>query len=145
MRTVVGVVVVSGFLFFSSAVVADELKDSKPAAPAAESAGKTAPRLIVARDPETGKLRPATAKEIEALRAAGAGLKPVFATGARTTTVETLPSGRKRAQLGPEYFRYSVVRKNADGTLSEECVPASKVDEALKAPAPAAKPAAEEK
>ena len=151
MRTVVGVVVVSGFLFFSSAVFADELKDSKdpkdskPTAPAAENAGKTAPRMIVVRDPDTGRLRAATAKEIEALRAAGAGLKPAFATGARTTTVETLPSGRKRAQLGPEYFRYSVVRKNADGTLSEECVPASKVDEALKAPAPAAKPAAEEK
>ncbi len=146
-----GLVVLAGALFASTGALAGDTKETVPAcdAPkspaAAEPAGKTAPRMIVVRDPDTGKLRAPTAKEIEALRAAGAAIKPAFSKGVRTTTVETLPSGRRRAQLGPEYFRYSVVRKNADGTLSEECVPASKVGEALKAPAPAAKPAAEEK
>lgn len=155
MKAAVGVVVVSGSLFLSSAAFAEEPKDPKEpkepkaSAPAAESAGKAAPRMIVVKDPDTGQLRAATAKEIEALRAAS--IKPALATAAPATTVETLPSGRKRALLGPEYSRYSVVRKNPDGSLSSDCVPGSKLDEAVSAPAsttkpaPAAKPAAEEK
>ncbi len=150
MRAAAGIAVASGFLILSSVAFAEEskeAKDAKATAPPAESAGKAAPRMIVVRDADTGQLRAATAKEIEALRAAG--LKPGLARSAPATTVETLPSGRVRAQLGPEYFRYSIVRKNPDGTLSEECLPAPKVDAALNAPAakpaPAAKSAAEEK
>ena len=150
MKSGVGIAAVSGFLFLSSPALAEEPKDPKDpkaTAPAAEGAGKAAPRMIVVRDPDTGLLRAATAKEIEALRAAG--IKPGLAKSAPATTVETLPSGRVRAQLGPEYFRYSVVRRNPDGTLSEECVPAAKLDAAVSAPttkpAPAAKPVAEEK
>ena len=152
-RSATGIVVVAAALIASPGALAGDVTEAAPAgdveksAAAGEPAGKVAPRMMVAKDPETGKLRPATAKEIEALRAAG--IKPSLAKSAPATTVETLPSGRKRAQIGPEYFRYSVVRKNPDGTFSEECVPAAKVDAALNAPAaipaPAAKPAAEEK
>jgi len=148
MKSVMGRLVLAGALVASTGALAEDTTPAAPAcdtskpATAAESAGKAAPRLIVVKDPATGRFRAATAKEMEALRAAG--INPALAKGApsRLTTVETLPSGRKRAQLGSEYFQYSVVRKNPDGTFSEECVPASKVDEALKTPAPAAKPAA---
>ena len=143
MKTVIAVVVASGSMFLASIAFAEEPRDPKePRALRTETAGKTAPRMIVVRDPDTGQLRAPTAKEIEALRAAR--VAPALATAATatpSTTVETLPSGRIRAQLGPEYFRYSVVRKNPDGSLSSDCVPASKVDEAMNASAPAAKPA----
>lgn len=145
MKTVIAVVVASGSMFLASIAFAEELRDPKEPkvrAPQAETAGRTAPQMIVVRDPDTGQLRAPTAKEIEALSAAR--VKPALATAATatpSTTVETLPSGRIRAQLGPEYFRYSVVRKNPDGSLSSDCVPASKVDEAVNASAPAAKPA----
>lgn len=145
-RTAFGVVVL-GSLVLSSAAFAEEPgnpKDSKePTMPAAESAGKTAPRMIVVQDPETGQLRAATTKEIEALKAVAPA--PKLAVTGEPTSVEKLLSGRVRAKLGPEYMRYSVVRKNPDGSLSSVCVPASKVDEVVKAPVPAAKPAAEER
>jgi hypothetical protein len=143
MKSAVGIVVVSGVLFFSPAAFAEEPKGS---APPAESAGKAAPRMVVVKDPETGQLRAASAAEIEALKAASsASPSPKLAVSGKTTTVERLLSGRVRARLGPEYMRYSVVRKNPDGTLSSDCVPGSKVDGAVNASAPAAKPAAEEK
>jgi hypothetical protein len=140
MKSAVGIVVVSWVLLLSSPTFAEE---PKGAAPPAESAGKAAPRMVVVKDPETGQLRAATAAEIEALRASAPAAK--FAVSGEPTTVEKLLSGRVRARLGPEYMRYSVVRKNADGTLSSDCVPGSKVDGAVNASAPAAKPAAEEK
>ena len=146
MKSAVGIVVVSGVLVFLSPAFAEE---PKGAAPPAESAGKAAPRMIVVKDPETGQLRAATAAEIEALKASAPA--PKLAVSGEATTVERLPSGRVRARLGPEYMRYSVVRKNPDGSLSSDCVPGSKVEEAVKAPAQtarpasAAKPAAEEK
>jgi hypothetical protein len=153
MKTAAGVLMVSGCLFFSSAAFAEEpkepkeQKEQKVAAPAGESAGKTAPRMIVVKDPETGQLRAPTAAEIEALKTAAPA--PKLAVSGQATTVEKLLSGRVRATLGPEYMRYSVVRKNPDGSLSEECVTPANLDAAVYAPAtkasPAAKPATEEK
>lgn len=140
MKSAVGVVVFSGVLILSSAAFAEEPKAPQPAA---ESAGKAAPRMVVVKDPETGQLRAPTSKELEALRKASP--KQAFATAGEPTSVEKLASGRVRARLGPEYLRYSVVRKNPDGTFSSDCVPASKVDGVLHASPPAAKNAAEEK
>ncbi|MFI5180624.1 MAG: post-PEP-CTERM-1 domain-containing protein [Thermoanaerobaculia bacterium] len=143
-RSATGIVVVAAALIASTGALAGDAKETapagdatKPAAPTPESAGKTAPQMIVVKDPQTGELRAPTAAEVEALAAATPA--PKLATSGATTTVEKLLSGRVRAKLGPEYMRYSVVRKNPDGTLSFDCVPESKVDGALKASAPAAK------
>ncbi|MFI5180850.1 MAG: post-PEP-CTERM-1 domain-containing protein [Thermoanaerobaculia bacterium] len=140
MKATVGVLVVSGVLVLSSPAFGEEPKST---APAAESAGKAAPRMIIVKDPVTGELRAPTAQEIEALRSASP--TPKLSVGGQPTSVEKLLSGRVRARLGPEYMRFSVVRKNPDGTISTDCVPGSKVDGALSASAPAAKSAAEEK
>jgi len=51
------------------------------------------------------------------------------------TVVETLPDGRKRARLGPEYFRWSVVKVNADGSLTFDCLPMKGIANAPATPA----------
>ncbi len=140
MKAAAGIVVVAGVLFLSPTAFAEEAKST---APAVESAGKAAPRMVVVKDPQTGELRAPTAQEIEALKAVSPA--PKLSVSGQATTVEKLLSGRVRAKLGPEYMRYSVVRRNPDGKLSEQCVPGSKLDGALNASAPAAKPVAEEK
>jgi hypothetical protein len=143
MKAAIGIVVVSGVLAFSPAAFGEE---PKAAAPPAGSAGKTAPAMIVVADPDTGQLRAATAAEIEALKAASPATPAAkAAVSGKTTVVERFASGRVRAKLGPEFMRYSVVRVNPDGTLASDCVPEAKVDAAMKASAPAAKIAAEEK
>ena len=132
MRAAVGFVVAAWVIGLSLPGMAEEQK----AAPAPESAGKAAPQMIVVKDPQTGELRAPTAAEAAALKALPAA-KPAPKAGVagQKTTVEKLLSGRVRAKLGPEYMRYSVVTKNPDGSLSYDCVPESKVEGALKAPA----------
>jgi len=150
MRSVFGVFVVTGALFVSSPARAEDGKGAAPAGDAASAARQSAspreaPKVIVAVDPVTGELRPPTAAERKSLEA---GAVKAFVRIAEPTRVETLPDGRVRARLGPEYFRYSVARVAPDGALSSECVSAGKVETALAAaapPAPASKPAAEEK
>ena len=117
-------------------------EDPPGAAAVNPESGKAAPQMIVVKDPQTGELRAPTAAEIAALKAAAASQPaPKASVAGQTTTVEKLLSGRVRAKLGPEYMRYSVVRKNPDGSLAEVCVPAGKVEAALKAPATAVKKA----
>ncbi len=106
--------------------------EASKAEPAAESSGKVAPRMVVTRDRETGQLRPATAEERAAL-AATAGHRALSRAG-EATTVETLPSGRKHARLGPEYIHWSRARINADGTVSTEGAPAKKRQAGAPAP-----------
>ncbi|MGE5344811.1 MAG: post-PEP-CTERM-1 domain-containing protein [Acidithiobacillales bacterium] len=106
--------------------------DASKAAPAPQSSGKVAPRMVVTRDRETGQLRPATAEERAAL-AATAGRRVLGRTG-EATVVETLPSGRKHARLGPEYIHWSHARVNADGTVSYDGVPAKKPQAGAAAP-----------
>lgn len=109
-----------------------------PAAPAPKSAesAPAAPRMVVAIDPATGQLRAPTPEELRALEA---GSSRAFAREGEATIVETLPDGRKRARLGPEYFRWSVVKVNPDGSLTFDCIPMKGVSN------PPATPAAQEK
>jgi len=140
MRSGFGILAVTGALLMSSPVRA---ADEKSAAPvddkqkvAAESpSGPGAAHLMVARDPVTGELRAPTAAEREALKAIA---KKALSRVGEPTLVETLPDGRVRARLGPEHARFSVVRRNPDGTLSSDCVAAGKVDAAASAAVPAA-------
>ena len=74
---------------------------------------------IVARDPETGKLRAATAEEAQALRGARA---EHLRNGPVTSATHGHWSGAHGARLTDEFMNYSVVVRTADGKLVELCV-----------------------
>lgn len=118
-------------------------KDSAKKAPAAETPRPAEPAgssLTVARDPETGALRPLTPVEARQLlgRRRLAAVEP---------QVVFLPDGTKMMRLGPDQASLSVVRRNPDGTLTSACVHGP--DEARAfleaAPAPARAPVTREK
>ncbi len=75
---------------------------------------------VVARDPATGQLRPATAEEAKALRAARAA--HLRAGGSVTSATHTHWSGARGARLTEDFMSYSVVVRTADGKLVELCV-----------------------
>jgi hypothetical protein len=140
MRSGFGILAVTGALLLSSPVRAEDEKsaapvDDKPKVAAESPSGPGTAHLMVARDPVTGELRAPTAAEREALKAIA---KKALSRVGEPTLVETLPDGRVRARLGPEHARFSVVRRNPDGTLSSDCVAAGKVDAAASAAVPAA-------
>jgi hypothetical protein len=66
-------------------------------------------------DPETGQLRMPTPEEL-----IQASLEPEAV--ASPVEVRTLPDGTRVAALGAAAMAHSVVRRNADGTLQEDCV-----------------------
>jgi hypothetical protein len=68
------------------------------------------------KDADTGRLRAPTAVEIQALDA----LTPSVPD--EPVEVSTLANGTTVAKLNPSYMSYSVVQKNADGSLTEQCV-----------------------
>jgi hypothetical protein len=139
MKSIMWSLVVAGAVLLSLAALAGDGKDAAPAtskdAPAGSAAAKAAPAIIVARDPVTGRLRAPTAEERRALMESA---RRSLALVAQPTFVETYPDGSKHAHLGPEFFQWSVVRKNPDGTLTFDCLPTSAVPGALAgSPAPA--------
>jgi hypothetical protein len=139
MKSAMGILIAVGALLLSLPAVAGDGKDAVPAtskdAPAESAAAKAAPAMIVARDPVTGKLRAPTAEERRALIESA---RRSLALVAQPTLVETRPDGSKHARLGPEFFRWSVARRKADGALTFDCLPTSAVPDALAgSPAPA--------
>ena len=90
-----------------------------PAAPEQAAVGASADAQVVARDPATGKLRAATAEEVQLLHRARAaqlrGASPTSATHQHW-------SGARGARLTDEFMSYSVVVRTADGKLVEVCV-----------------------
>ncbi len=100
-------------------------------APAAEQG------MVVVRDAETGKLRAPTPLEARALQprmsaAAAAATPPKVVVG---------PGGRRSVRLGERHMVYSVVTRDSDGKLAEQCVHGPQAaDSALAKPAPATKP-----
>lgn len=91
--------------------------------------------LVVAKDPVTGKLRPATAAEREQLL----GRRPLVSP---TPEIVTLPDGTVMIKLGPADANYVVATQNADGTLSYSCVHGADAARAAVAAAPAPSPSA---
>jgi hypothetical protein len=139
MKSAVGTLLVAGALLFSPRVLAGdgaEETSAKPEAsavaalaePNGEETAPAVPKVIVAIDPRTGRLRAPTPEERRALIEKS---RRSLALVAGRTVVETDPDGRKRAHLGPEFFRWSLVRKNPDGTLSFDCLPTGAVPGAL--------------
>ncbi|WP_332877533.1 post-PEP-CTERM-1 domain-containing protein [Massilia sp. S19_KUP03_FR1] len=85
-------------------------------APPAHAAGQSG--MVVVRDPQTGALRAPTAAESNALLGNSAQQRK-----GPSQQVETVgPGGSRKVQLGKSALVYSVVTKNRDGTLSEQCV-----------------------
>ena len=82
----------------------------------------------VHKDPVTGKIRNATAaeaKELNDLRAADRAAKKAerLATGAPAAGIARLQqNGIVAAYVDEESVSYSVVRRNADGKLEQDCV-----------------------
>jgi len=91
------------------------------AAPAAQAADGAGMRIV--RDPVTGQLRGPTAEEFQAMEAqerkANAG-KPA---AMRSAPVEVRRAdGSVSVMLDESHMSYSMVTRNADGTLTEQCV-----------------------
>jgi len=74
--------------------------------------------MVVVRDAQTGELRAPTAAEAAALQ--GHAAQQRRAPGQHVETVG--PGGSRKVQMGRSALVYSVVTKNADGTLAEQCV-----------------------
>lgn len=141
MKSLLIVLIFAGSLLAPPALARDEKKETPvqanpaatPEAPASKGADSapTAPKVVVAIDPATGELRAPTPEELRALEA---GRSRALAREGRATIVETFPDGRKRARLGPEYFRWSVVKVNADGSLTFDCIPMKGISNVTAAP-----------
>lgn len=90
--------------------------------------------MIAVRDPVTGQLRAPTAEELATLQAKSQVAK---STRARALSSTAEPVGRVNSRgatgfrPGPEHISYSVVTRNADGTLSSACVQGQDKAEAI--------------
>jgi hypothetical protein len=100
----------SGLMTFANVTVVNAAAP-ETSAPVTGTAG-----LRASKDQDTGHLRAPTAVEIQALDAM-TSVEP-------ETPVElsTMENGATMAKLNSAYMSYSVVQKNADGTLAEQCV-----------------------
>jgi hypothetical protein len=92
--------------------------------------------MVVVRDAQTGQLRAPTAAESRALSPAPSASAAM--TAPARPTVVTHPGGSKQVKLGERSLVYSVVTRDADGKLHDQCVQgAAAADKALHASAPA--------
>ena len=92
--------------------------------------------MVVVRDAQTGQLRAPTAAEMRALAPASTASAAMAAPS--QPTVVTHPGGSKQVKLGERSLVYSVVTRDADGKLHDQCVQgAAAADKALHAPASA--------
>lgn len=89
--------------------------------------------LTVAKDPTTGKLRPATAEEMAALQPLKAQARGEGKNGAATLRSEVLANGAVVTTLDTSYDLYNIVSKDADGQLHEACVPGYQLETASQA------------
>jgi hypothetical protein len=86
--------------------------------PASAQDAAPAPGMVVVRDAQTGQLRTPTPAEMRALQPAPsasmrAQAQPSMVTG---------PGGRRSVRLGERHMVYSVVKRDAEGKLGEQCV-----------------------
>lgn len=96
--------------------------------------------MRVFKDPVTGKLRAPTAEEEEALNkqvqadeASKAGRQTRQARAKRMMEIQR-PDGSVKLELDDSYMTYSVATRNADGSISMECVTGDEeADKAVKA------------
>lgn len=98
--------------------------DPKPAQKQVEAVSQSGMRVF--KDPVTGELREPTDAERLALQ------QSLSLSGSETPVqVVRNPDGSLSATLGPAQMSYSVLRKNADGAITMECVTGEKNAAAL--------------
>jgi hypothetical protein len=74
--------------------------------------------MVVVRDAQTGQLRAPTAAEAAALHSKSSLLRQ-----APAQRVESVgPAGSRKVQMGKSALVYSVVTRDGDGKLAEQCV-----------------------
>jgi hypothetical protein len=94
---------------------------------------------IVVRDSATGELRAATAEEALVMQARS-GVAVQRKSVAATPLTRVHPSGARGARLTDEFMSYSVVVRQADGTLATLCFESREEAEAALKAAPVPKP-----
>ena len=80
--------------------------------------------MQIVKDPVTGQLRAPTAEEFQAMQEQEAkekASKPAAAAAAPMVE-RRAANGAVGFQLGDEFMTYSVVKRNADGTMTTHCV-----------------------
>jgi hypothetical protein len=113
-------------------------------------AAQAAEKSVVVRDAETGQLRAPTAEEARALqgsakseRASARTLRGSSAAAASTAVEQVTATGAIALELDESTHMYSVARRNADGSITRECVQGQdKALASLAKPANFAKPVA---
>lgn len=91
--------------------------------------------MVVVRDAQTGELRAPTAAEARALAPAPAASAAMRAT---SPALVTHPDGRRQVKLGERGLVYTVVTRDADGKLHDQCVQgAAAAEKAVHPSAPA--------
>ncbi|RZA34356.1 MAG: hypothetical protein EOP92_16125 [Lysobacteraceae bacterium] len=95
---------------------------ASPIAAAQEAAQETPSQqgMVVVRDAETGQLRAPTSLEARALHARTNAAAARSAAPAPRMIIG--PGGRRSVQLGERQMVYSVVTRDAEGKLAEQCV-----------------------
>lgn len=95
--------------------------------------------MVVVRDAATGQLRAPTPAEARALQP-----RPTASAAAAAATPPKIvvgPGGRRSVRLGERHMVYSVVTRDANGKLAQDCVHGTQAaTNALAKPAPATKP-----
>ncbi|MGM9515590.1 post-PEP-CTERM-1 domain-containing protein [Roseateles sp. DB2] len=124
-----------GLLLSGAALACTNCEEhAKAEAKATVSTTEGADGMIAVRDPVTGQLRAPTADELAALQAKSQTAK---STRARALSATAAPAARVNAfgavgfRPGPENVSYSVVTRNADGSLSSTCVQGQDQAEAI--------------
>lgn len=144
---------IAGTVFSANALACADCEQAKLNAAETHASAADAPAaegMVVTRDAVTGKLRAPTAdevielekkaKEIEAKKALSKSSKALL-TGKSSAAPKTMihsASGARGAHLGDEHATYSVVTRQADGSLSQECIEGkAAADDAVKTGLPA--------
>ncbi|WP_416762775.1 post-PEP-CTERM-1 domain-containing protein [Roseateles sp. So40a] len=114
----------------------DAAEHATPAAAAAQSTAPVASQdaLVIVRDAETGKLRPATAEEHEALKAIPANnlrARVAMRAAALTPQLKRHSSGATGVRLTDDMASQSVIVRGADGKLIEACFASKEEAEAF--------------
>jgi len=86
--------------------------------PACAQDAAPAQGMVVVRDAQTGQLRTPTPAEMRALQPAPSASMVAPAQAA----IVTGPGGRRSVRLGERHMVYSVVQRDAEGKLGEQCV-----------------------
>jgi len=125
----------SGLLLSGAALACTNCEEhAKAEAKAAARSAPEADGMIAVRDPVTGELRAPTADELASLQA-----KSQAAKSSRLRALAVEPAQAERVNSrgaigyrpGPENVSYSVVTRNADGSLSSTCVQGQDQAEAI--------------